>query len=196
MRHTYIPYRYRKKNRGAILILMLVLAAFTSLLATSNLDRTRQRTLLDSALATRAQTDEILKQSLGEGIAYAVNHLRKEDFDIGKRGIYKTVDAERLKSDYRRFAYSSQSSVGGADSGFWLEMFSENDVMQTAQAKFYLSCRLLISAYATRADSPLLFSQALLETALPMLVAPTTDTNVIKVETLPEAKVIAIRTFN
>ena len=179
-----------------ILVLMLVLAALTSLLAASNLERTQQRTLLSDALVIRAQMDEVLMHTLHQGLAYANNRLRIEDFNASRRGIYKTVDTERSKSDYRRSARPAQSSVSGMDTGFWIEMFSESPIVHTTSGKFYSSCKLLISAYAEAPDSSLLFSQALVETSLPTLSTPTSDTSVVKVETLPEAKVIAIRTFN
>ena len=196
MKNIYIPYRCRRRNRGAILVLMLILAALTGLLATSNLERTRQRTLLDDALTTRAQAEDVLKQTLHQGLVYANEQLRIEDFDISQRGIYKAVMAQRLDSDYRRFARPVPSPISGVDTGYWVELFSEGPFVQTARSKFYLSCRLLISAYAEGPGVPLLFSQALVETALPTFDMPTTDTKVLKVTAQPEAKVVATRIFN
>ena len=179
-----------------ILVLMLVLAALTSLLATSNLDRTRQRTLLDSALATRAQADEVLLRTLHQGITYANKQLKREDFDGAQRGVYKTVEPSRWKSDPRRAALATTSLGAATDTGFWIELFSEGATLQNTTGKHYLNCRLLISAYAESPTTHALFSQALVEAALPTLRMPTTDTHVIKVETLPEAKVIATRSLN
>ena len=196
MRNTYIPYRFRKRNRGAILVLMLVLAGLISLLATSNLERGKQRTLLNDAMAIRAQADAVLMHTLQQGLIYINERLRREDFNVAQRGLYETVMPERLESDYRRFARPLPSSISGMDTGYWIELFSEGAFVQIAPSEFYLSCRLLISTYAQSSDMPVLFSQALVETTLPTLSVPTTDTNVITPGTLPETKVIATRTFN
>ena len=179
-----------------VLLLMLVLAALTSLLATSNLERTHQRTLLDRALAIRVQVDTALTNALYQGIAYAREQLKIADFDVALRGVYKNVDPNRMKSDYRRSARPLPSSLAGVDSGFWIELFSEGTTMQTAKSNYYLSCRLLISAYVEHPELTILFSQALVETALPILGMPTSDTQVVKVETIPNAKVIATRILN
>lgn len=196
MKHICTPCRYSFPKRGMILLLMLVLAALTSLLATTNLERNRQRTLLDGAVAIRMQTDEVLTQALDQGIIYVEKRLRIEDFDVARRGIYKTVDSNRLKYDYRRFALPAQSSVAGVHSGFWIELFSKGATMQNIKGKYYLSCRLLISAYAESADSPVSLSQALVETTLPTLAMPTSDTQVVTLQSLADAKVIATRVFN
>ena len=196
MRNIYIPYRFRKRNCGAILVLMLVLAGLISLLATGNLERSKQRTLLDDAMATRAQADAVLMHTLQQGLVYINERLRREDFNTAQRGLYRTVMPERLENDYRRFARPVASSISGMDTGYWIELFSEGSFVQTASSKFYLSCKLLISTYAQSTAVPVLFSQALVETALPTLSVPTTDTNVIKLNTLPKTKVIATRTFN
>ena len=196
MKDICIRYRCRKPNRGMILLLMLVLAALTSLLATSNLERTRQRTLLDDALAIRVQTNEVLTQALHQGIVYAHKQLKIEDFDSARPGIYKTVDTDRWKSDYRRFARPAQNSIAGMNSGFWVELFSTGLAVQSLQGKHYLSCRLLVSSYAEGVDLPTLFSQALVETTLPTSTVPTSDTKVIKVESLVGTKVIATKIFN
>lgn len=196
MKNIYIPYRCSRRNRGAILVLVLVLAAFTGLLATSNLERAGQRTLLDDALLTRAQADEVLKQTLQQGIDYVNKRLRIEDFNVTQRGIYKTVVSERLNSDYRRFVRSVPNSISGMDTGYWIELFSKGSFVQTAQSKFYLSCRLLVSAYAESSEMPASFLQALVETTLPTLGVPTTDTGVVNVLARPKTKVIATKAFN
>ena len=135
-------------------------------------------------------------QTLHRGLVYVDERLRMEDFDVAQRGIYKTVVAERLNSGYRRVARPVPSSIPGVDTGYWVELFSEGSFVQTARSKFYLSCRLLISAYAESPEMPLLFSQALVETALPTLDVPTSDTKVVKVTARPGAKVVATRTLN
>ncbi len=196
MRNTYIPYRFRRQNRGAILVLMLVLAGLIGLLATGNLERSKQRTLLNDAMAIRARADAVLMHTLQQGLVHINERLRREDFNATQRGLYETVMPERFESDYRRFARPLPSPISGMDTGYWIELFSEGAFVQTAPSKFYLSCRLLISTYAQSPDMPALFSQALVETTLPTLSVPTTDTNVITLGTLPETKVIATRTFN
>ena len=196
MRNIYTPYRFRRRNRGAILVLTLVLAGLISLLATSDLERSKQRTLLDDATATRAQTDSVLKQTLHHGLVHINERLRREDFDVAQRGLYKTVMPKRSEGDYRQFALPAPSLISDMNTGYWIELFSEGAFVQTAPSKFHLSSRLLISAYVESPAVSVLFSQALVETVLPTLSVPATDTNVIELNTLPETKVIATKTFN
>ncbi len=165
------------------------------MLATSNLERSKYRTLLNDAMATRAQVDDVLMHTLQHGLVHINERLRREDFNVAQRGLYETVMPERLESDYRRFARPVPSPISGMDTGYWIELFSEGSFIQTAPSRFYLSCSLLISTYAQSSDMPTLFSQALVETTLPTLSVPTTDTNVIKLGTLPETKVIATKTL-
>ena len=196
MRSTYTPYRFRRRNSGAILVLMLVLAGLISLMATGNLERGKQRTLLNDAMATRAQADDVLMHTLQHGLIHINQRLRREDFNVAQRGLYETVVPERLEGDYRRFARPVPSPISGMETGYWIELFSEGSFVQTASSKFYLSCRLLISTYAQSSDVPALFAQALVETTLPTLSVPTSDTNVIKLGALPATRVIATKTFN
>ena len=196
MRNTYTPYRFRRQNCGAILVLVLVLAGLISLLATSNLERSKQRTLLNDAMATRAQADDVLMHTLQHGLSHINQRLRREDFNVAQRGLYETVIPERLEGDYRRFARLVPSPISAMETGYWIELFSEGSLVQNASGKFYLSCRLLISTYAQSSDVPLLFAQTLVETMLLTLSMPTSDTNVIKLGALPKTRVIATKTFN
>ena len=196
MRNIYIPYRFRRRNRGAILVLTLVLAGLISLLATSDLERSKQRTLLDDATATRAQADSVLKQTLHHGLVHINERLRREDFDVAQRGLYKIVMPKRSEGAYRQFSLPAPSLISDMNTGYWIELFSEGAFVQTAPSKFYLSSRLLISAYVESPAVSVLFSQALVETVLPTLSVPATDTDVIELNTLPETKVIATKTFN
>ena len=196
MRNIYTPYRFRRHNRGAILVLMLVLAGLISLLATSNLERSRQRTLLGDAAAARAQADGVLKQTLHHGLVHINERLRREDFDVAQRGLYQTVMPKRSEDNYRQFALPTPSPISDMNTGYWIELFSEGAFVQTAPSKFYLSSRLLVSAYVESLAVHVLFSQALVDTVLPTLSVPTTDTNVIELSTLPKTRVIATKTFN
>jgi len=202
MKNTCIRGRFernkRGNNRGMVLVLVLVLATLTSLLATAGLEKIKQRTLLGEALLSRAQSNELLTQALQQGLLYSAQ-LRGEDFDNPRRGIYATVLPQRIKTNPRRVTRPVSNAARAVSSGFSIELFSQDAVVQTAAADFYVNCKLLLSAYVETPQSPRLFAEVLIETALPLQRAPSAASDGTAVD--DEARVVttqllALRVFN
>jgi len=176
-----------------VLVLVLVLATLTSLLATAGLEKIKQRALLGEALLDRAQSNRLLTQTLQQGLLYSAR-LRREHFETPRRGVYAAVLPERIKTDPRRVSRPVPHSTPAIHSGFSVELFSQDAVVQAADASLYANCKLLLSAYVEAPQSPRLFGEVLIETALPLQSAPPAAIdNAARVAT---TRLLAIRVFN
>ena len=184
MKNTLLLCHYKRRSCGLVLALMLVLVGLTSLLASAGLERTKQYGLLISALSERAELHEKLNVVLAQGIAYAQQQLRFEDFYANKKGLYSEVQASRARRYDRHHIIPAEIQ----NSGFLIELWSRSEVPLVYQSRPHLICHLLVTAQVAT-DHSHLTKQMLLETTLPAHTQHSTNT--ILVVKLPPPKVVA-----